>query len=343
MTVPGAFVTPATRPQPVSGETSMKAIHMTAVGGPEVLTQVDTAQPEPGPGEVKVRLRAAGVNPIDTKLRARGLFYEQALPAVLGCDGAGTVESLGSGVSGLRPGDAVWFCHGGLGREPGNYAEATVVPAGVARRKPAALSFEQAAAAPLVLITAWEALFDRAGLRSGQTVLIHGGAGGVGHVAIQLARHAGARVCTTVGDDSHAQMVRSLGAETVDAVLEWTYGRGVDVALDIMGGQVLSDTFGAMAHYGSVVTLLDPGNAVDWKAARNRNLRIGFELMLTPMLLDLPEARAQQGDILDRCAALCDAGALTIAVSATLPLAQAAQAHKLIETGHTHGKLVLVP
>lgn len=330
----------------------MKAIHMTDSGTPEVLRLVELAEPRPGSGEVRVRLRAAGVNPIDTKLRRRGVFFDNALPAILGCDGAGTVEQVGADVTTLKTGDEVWFCHGGLGREPGTYAEATVVPAGVARRKPASLSFEQAAAAPLVLLTAWEALFDRAGLARGQTVLIHGGAGGVGHVAIQLARHAGARVCTTVGSDANARFVESLGAELavnyreqpfVDAILDWTDGRGVDVALDIMGGEVFEDTFGAMVHYGNLVTLLDPGSSVNWKEARNRNLRIGFELMLTPMLADLPEARAHQGEILDRCATLCDAGGLNIEVSGTLPLAQAAEAHRQIEAGHTRGKLVLVP
>ena len=110
-----------------------------------------------------------------------------------------------------------------------------------------------------------------------------------------------------------------------------------------MGGEVFEDTFRAMAHYGNLVTLLDPGSSVNWKEARNRNLRIGFELMLTPMLADLPEARAHQGEILDRCAALCDAGALNIEVSGTLPLAQAAEAHRQIEAGHTRGKLVLIP
>ena len=330
----------------------MKAIQMTESGGPEVLRLVDVPEPEPGPGEIKVRLHAAGVNPIDTKLRSRGVFFENALPAILGCDGAGIVERVGAGVTSFEVGDELWFCHGGLGGASGNYAEVTVVPADVARRKPAPLSFEQAAAAPLILITAWEALFDRAGLQRDQTVLIHGGAGGVGHVAIQLARHAGARVCTTVGSEASARFAESLGAERVidyreqpfvEAVLDWTGGRGVDVALDIMGGQVFVDTFRAMAHYGNLVTLLDPGSAVQWKEARNRNLRIGFELMLTPMLVNLPAARAHQGEILDRGAELCDAGNLNIEVSGVLPLAQAAEAHRRIETGHTHGKLVLVP
>jgi NADPH2:quinone reductase len=325
---------------------------MTAVGGPEVLTTVDIPTPAPGDDELRVRLHAAGVNPIDTKLRNRGVFFDNALPAVLGCDAAGTVEAIGKRVTSLQPGDEVWLCHGGLGREQGNYAEFTVVNEQIARKKPVSLSFEQAAAAPLSLITAWEALFDRARLEAGQTVLVHGGAGGVGHVAIQLAKNAGARVCTTVGSDENARFALSLGADQVidyrhvdfvEAVLEWTHGRGVDIALDIMGGTVFQDTLRAMAHYGNLITLLDPGPDMVWKEARNRNLRIGFELMLTPMLEHLPAARAHQGDILDRCAALADAGKLTIEVSQRLPLEQAASAHQQIETGHTRGKLVLIP
>jgi len=330
----------------------MKAIHMSKAGTPDVLVTAEVPEPEPGADEVKVRLRAAGVNPVDTKLRSRGVFFENALPAILGCDGAGVIESVGESVKSLQPGDEVWFCHGGLGREQGNYAEFTVVGEHIARKKPDSLSFEQAAAAPLVLITAWEALFDRAGLQAGQTVLIHGGAGGVGHVAIQLAKQADVQVCTTVGSEQHAEFARSLGADHVinyrdhdfvDAVLAWTGGRGVDVALDIMGGEIFHQTFRAMAHYGTLVTLLEPGSDITWKEARNRNLRIAFELMLTPMLLDLPQARIHQGHILDRCAALCDEGKLQITVSQVLPLAQAAQAHAQIESGHTQGKLVLVP
>jgi NADPH2:quinone reductase len=325
---------------------------MTAVGGPDVLATVDIPTPAPGDHELLVRLHAAGVNPIDTKLRNRGVFFENALPAVLGCDAAGTVEAMGKQVTSLQPGDEVWFCHGGLGREQGNYAEFTIVNEQIARKKPVSLSFEQAAAAPLILITAWEALFDRARLEAAQTVLVHGGAGGVGHVAIQLASNAGARVCTTVGSEENTRFALSLGAEKainyrhedfVGAVLEWTHGRGVDVALDIMGGQVFQDTLKAMAHYGNLITLLDPGADIAWKEARNRNLRIGFELMLTPLLEHLPGARAHQGKILDHCAALADAGKLKIEVSQTLPLEQAARAHQQIESGHTRGKLVLIP
>jgi NADPH2:quinone reductase len=253
-------------------------------------------------------------------------------------------------VADLKVGDEVWFCHGGLGREPGNYAQYTVLPAAVARPKPASMTALQAAAGPLVLITAWEALFDRAHLKAGQTLLVHAGAGGVGHVAIQLAKLAGARVCTTVSGGAKAEFVRELGAEHVidyqqtdfvAAVNDWTEGRGVDVVLDCIGGDIFRRSLEATAHYGDVVTLLDPGNDVDWKEARNRNLRIGFELMLTPMLRDLPQARAHQGEILDRCAADLNAGKLQLHISAVLPLSQAAEAHRRIEQGHVQGKLVL--
>ena len=331
----------------------MKAMLMTAVGGPEVLVFADVPEPAlTAPDQVKVRLRAAGVNPVDTKLRAHGLLVPDALPHILGCDGAGEVVEVGAEVHGLQVGDAVWYCHGGLGREPGSYAEYSVVPAAVARRAPAGIDACHAAAGPLVLITAWEALFDRARLQADQTVLIHAGAGGVGHVAIQLARWTGARVCTTVSSAGNAEFVRGLGAERVidyrredfvAAVNDWTDGRGVDVVLDCVGGETFHRSLEAAAYYGDVVTLLEPGADIDWTAARSRNLCIGFVLMLTPMLHDLPQARAHQGEILDRCAVLLDSGELSLQVAAQLPLSAAAEAHARIQEGHVQGKLVLDP
>lgn len=300
--------------------------------------------------QLKVAIKAAGVNPIDIKLRKRGLFYPQALPAVLGCDGAGIVVETGKGVSRFKEGDEVWFCHGGLGAEQGNYAEYTVVDENVAQSKPASLTFAEAAAAPLILITAWEALFDRAHLQETQSVLIHAGAGGVGHVAIQLAKLAGARVCTTVSSTEKAEFARILGADEiilykehdfVEAVNAWTNNRGVDVALDTVGGRTFSKTVLAVAHYGDLITLLEPETDVDWKEVRLRNLRIGFELMLTPLLRHQPSARKHHGEILQQCAKWFDSGRLKIDVATTLPLAQAEQAHRLIEQGHMQGKVVL--
>ncbi len=329
----------------------MKAVYMTATGGPEVLQSLDLPEPElHSASGIKVRIRAAGINPVDTKLRGRGLFYpDAALPAILGLDGAGVVEAVGAEVTRFRPGDEVWYCDGGLGGEPGNYAEYHIVDEAVVQPKPDSIDFIEAAAAPLVLLTAYEALFDRAGMREGRTVLVHAGAGGVGHVAIQLAKIAGARVITTVGTEEKADFARSLGADAVinykeqdllEAVMEWSGGRGVDIVLDTVGPETFKASIPAVAHYGDLVTLLDPG-AVEWKEARNRNLRIGFELMLTPLLSNLPEARAHQGEILRSCADWIDAGRLKIHVSRTYPLEQAADAHRLIEDGHVQGKLVL--
>lgn len=335
----------------------MKAVLMTQAGDPNVLSVADIPEPViTKANEVKIRLKAAGVNPIDTKVRARGVFYPDGLPAVLGCDGAGVVVETGSAVQRFKAGDAVWFCHGGLGGEQGNYAQFTVVDEAFVSHKPASWSFEQAAAAPLVVITAWEALFDRAHLQPGQTVLIHAGAGGVGHVAIQLAQQFGARICTTVSSVEKADFVRELGADHVidytqqdvlESVMQWTDGRGVDVVFDTVGPVVLQQSLPLTAYYGRLVTLLDPGTGINWKAARDRNLSISFELMLTPMLnqgpnKELHQARLHQITILDKCRELAEAGKLTVEVAHYYPLKDAAQAHRAIEAGHLTGKVVLI-
>jgi NADPH2:quinone reductase len=220
----------------------------------------------------------------------------------------------------------------------------------LAERVLAGVGFEEAAAAPLVLITAWEALCGRCCLQEGQTVLVHAGAGGVGHVAIQLARLWGARVATTVSSVAKAAFARSLGAEeivdyraqdVVAAVNAWTSGRGADVVFDTVGPAVFQASIPAVAHYGRLVTILDPGPNVDWKEARLRNLNVSFVLMLTPQLFDLDEARGAQVDILRQCGEWLERRELRLEVAQTFPLAKAAEAHRLIEEGHVQGKLVL--
>lgn len=328
----------------------MKAILMTAVGNPDVLKFQDIDEPDITTAtEVKVRLKAAGVNPVDTKIRRNGLLYDKPLPAVLGCDGAGEVVGTGSAVSQFQPGDKVWFCHGGLGREQGNYAEYTVIDQRWASLMPETNSFTEAAALPLVLITAWGGLFDRGGLQAGQTVLIHAGAGGVGHVAVQLAKLKGARVITTVSSEQKAEFVKALGADEAilytqggfaDAVNTLTGGKGADLVFDTVGAEVFKESIPATAYFGRLVTLLDPGE-LSLAEARLRNLLIGFELMLTPMLRDLPEARDRHVEILKQCAQWLEKGLLKTHISRQLPLAEAAKAHELIETGHSTGKIVL--
>ena len=328
----------------------MKAILMTRPGTADTLEARDIPEPVlTGPTQINVRLRAAGVNPIDTKIRRNGLLGPGPLPAVLGCDGAGEVIEIGAEVDRFQVGDRVWFCHGGLGIEPGNYAEFIVLDQRWAAPMPRTLDFEEAAAGPLVLITAWGMLYDRGRLQAGQTALIHAGAGGVGHVALQLARLRGARVLTTVGSAENAALAKDWGADEVinhreqDFVAEvnrLTDGQGADLVAEMVGPEVFARSIGCTAHFGDLVTLLDPGN-VPLAEARLRNLRIGFELMLTPQLRGLTAAREHQVDILRQCGELIDTGQLRLHVSRILPLEQAAEAHRQIETGHTVGKVVL--
>jgi NADPH2:quinone reductase len=331
----------------------MKAIVFETPGSPSVLKLQDIPAPTiQTETEVLVRLRAAGINPIDTKLRSRGTFYPEKTPHVLGCDGAGVVEAVGAGVQSFQVGDEVFFCNGGLGGSRGTYAEFAVVDQRFLAIKPADLSFAEAAAAPLVLITAWESLYDRGRLQAGQTVLIQAGAGGVGHVAVQLAKLQGAEVCTTVSSEEKANFVKQLGADSVilykntdvvDEVLTWTQGQGVDLAFDTVGGETFYQTIPAVKIYGDLVTILEPDPALgNLKTARMRNLRISLELMLTPMLQSLVEEQEQQANILQQCARLCDRNLLKIHVSQTFPLEQAQAAHELLETGSVTGKLVLL-
>ena len=329
----------------------MKAMLMSAPGGPDVLQPADIPTPKVGPNDLLVRLHAAGVNPVDTKVRKLNMFYPNDLPSVLGCDGAGTVEAVGSGVRRFKPGDDVYFFNNGLGSGPGNYAEYTLVREEYAARKPAKLSMVEAAAVPLVLITAWEALVDRVGLKEGETVLVHAGAGGVGHIAVQLARHLGARVATTVSGGDKAQFVESLGAERaidyktqdfVEQTLAWTGGKGADVVFDTIGGPAFCQSFGAVRVYGRLATLLSTACELPQiNKARLRNIIIGLEQMTMPLLFGNHELRCAQTRILERGIHLFDEGKLKVEVSKVFPLKDAAAAHRLIEEGHTIGKVVL--
>ena len=329
----------------------MKAIVMKSPGGPEVLELQDLPEPKlTRATDMLVRVKAAGVNPVDTKMRANPKAYPAPIAPVLGCDGAGVVQTVGTAVTGFEPGDEVYYSQGPARDRLGSYAEAALVDYRLAAKTPKRMSFADAAAAPLVLITAWEALHDRTGIKGWHKVLVHAGAGGVGHVAIQLARIAGAEVCTTVGSADKAEFARSFGAnhtinykekDFVEAVLDWTGGKGVDIAFDTVGGKTLAQTFSAVRYYGDVVTLLAPGPEMDWSVPRVRNQRVSFELMLIPVFFDLPEAMAHQGEILRQCTELFEGRELRIHVDKTFPLEQAAEAHALIASGKTKGKIVL--
>lgn len=328
----------------------MKAVVLSRIGGPEVLEPRDLVDPAPRSGhDVLVRLRAAGINPADAWFRGLGPYIAN-LPCILGHDGAGVVEAVGAAVTRFRAGDRVAFCNGGIGGDPGTYAELAVVPEDRLAPIPDPVGFVEAAAMPLVTITAWEALYDRANVSAGEHVLIHAGAGGTGHVALQLAKLRGARVAATVGDAHKARRVEELGAERiiryrdedfVAAAMGWTGGRGLDVALDNVGAEILRRTFAAMAPYGRVVTLMGTPGDTEESTAYVKNLTIANVMMLTPMWLGLDDRMRHQARIVAEGLKLMADGRLKVLVEATFPLADAAGAHRRLEAGGMVGKLVL--
>jgi NADPH2:quinone reductase len=330
----------------------MKAILMTSAGNPDVLALRDIEKPElPSPHHLRVKLSAAAVNPLDTKLRAKPIYYPDRLPAILGCDGAGIVEKTGSAVTRFKVGDAVFFNNGGIGDEPGCYAEYTTLHEEYCAASPANLGLQDSAALPLVLLTAWEALVERVNLQAGQTILIHAAAGGVGHIAVQLAHHLGAHIAVTVSDDKKAGLAQGLGAEKiirykekdfVQDMVEWSGGKGVDVVFDTVGGETFLRSLNAARIGGKVVSLLaTPLAAADVQLARLRNLSLCYELMLTPQVMKLHDERIRQRKILEQGAQLVEAGKLGVLVSYALPLTEAQQAHRLIEQGGVTGKIIL--
>ena len=329
----------------------MRGVLMTAVGGPDVLRVMELPEPEiVHDNDVVVHLRAAGINPVDYKLRANGTI-RGSLPAILGWDGAGVVESIGPSVSRVRPGDEVYFCDGGFGPTPGTYQEAKVIDERYLAHKPKHLSFVEAAAAPLVTITAWEALRERARVADGQFVLVHAGAGGVGHMSVQIARLVGARVATTVSSDKRTELASSLGAELCIDYLNqdvgkqlrsWTGVDGADVVHDTVGGKTFTESFSMVRPYGDLVSNVEsPWEKGAVQEFHNRNLRVSFTWMPAPSVFGWPEHRERQTAILEQAASLFDSSDLRIVVGATFPLEQAADAHRALESGQVIGKAVL--
>jgi len=316
-------------------------MHLRDLDIPEVLS----------PHHLRVKLAAAGINPLDTKLRMKPVYYPDKLPAILGCDGAGIVDEIGDEVTRFKVGDQVFFNNGGIGLDPGCYAEYTTLHEDCCAAKPANLSMQDSAAIPLVLITAWEALVEKANIQPGQTILIHGGAGGVGHIAVQLARHFGAKVAVTVSDDKKAKLAQSLGADKiidykkqkfVDEIMRWTGMQGVDVVLDTVGGDTFSKSIDATKVGGKIVSIIATALTLDdAQRARLRNLTLCYELMLTAQLMKMHDQRIRQRKILEEGAKLIEAGKLGVLVSRQLPLIEVGQAHKLIEKGGVMGKIIV--
>ena len=326
----------------------MRVMEIKGYGGPEVLQPGERPMPSPGPGEVVVRVMATSVNPVDTKIRRTGRAVAPALPAVLGADVAGIVEAIGAGVTGFAVGDEVYGCVGGVQGMNGALAEYLLTDPALLAPKPPQLSWREAAALPLVTITAWEGLFDRAHLAAGQNVLVFAGTGGVGHIAVQLAKAAGAKVVATASGADKAGLARSLGADAVvdhrrSEPAEWaaehTDGRGFDVVFDTVGNDNLDRAFAAARLNGQVISIVTQ-KAVDLTPMHVKGLSLHVVFMLIPMLHGI--GRVRHGTILREAASLVATGKLRPLLDpARFALEQAADAHRHLESGAAVGKVVI--
>ena len=327
----------------------IKAVVATEKGGASVLrlTDVELAWPQ-GPSDVMVELKAAALNPADVFFRELGGYLSGPQPFVLGHDGMGVVTKVGPSVTRVKPGDRVCFCNGGIGGTLGTYAEAAVVPEGQLAKVPDSVDDLTAAALPLVAITCWEALYERAVVQPGECVLIHGGAGGTGHVAVQLAALRGARVAATVSSAEKAAIVTALGAELpinyretdfAETALDWS--GGLQVAFDNAGPEVMQKTYRAMAPYGRVVTLMGVAPDDADLNAYNLNLTLHNVMMLTPMWKGLTKRLTEQAAIVEQALSLVAAGKLRLRLSESFALADAAKAQTFLESGQAVGKVTL--
>lgn len=324
--------------------TTMKAAVLETHGAPFRIA--DLPMPVAGPRDVLVRIAASGINPLDTKIHAgQAEHAHQPAPAILGMDLAGTVEAVGAEVTGLRPGDAVYGMAGGAGGRQGTLAQYAAVDAGLLARKPAHLSMRQAAALPAVLITAWKGIVDRMAVATGDTVLIQGGAGGVGHVAVQLARALGAHVYAT-GSKHNRDVIERLGATFIDRdepvrdyVQRLTGGRGFDRVYDTVGGPVLDASFQAVRRFGHVVSCLGWGThalaPLSFKEASYSGV------FILPALLS-GEGIEHCREILEQATRMIEAGQLApILDERRFTLNDVGEAYLVIQSGAARGKLVV--
>ena len=315
----------------------MKAMLVNAYGPDAAFASADVDTPEVKAGHVLVKIAASSVNTVDTMIRTMGkaLPLSPDTPAILGMDFAGTVEAVGDGVAGHTAGDAVYGCAGGLANLPGTLAEYIVADADLIAPKPASLSMREAAALPLVAITAYEGLM-RASIAAGQKVLVHGGSGGVGHVALQLAKHFGADVYSTGGGAAQTAMIEHLGAtainyktEPVEQYVEkHTGGAGFDIVFDSVGGMNMLNSFEAAAlngHVASTVSLCE----LDLSVAHFKGLSLHVVFMLIPMLHDF--RREAHGAMLREIAKIVDEGGLQPVLDET--------AYTLADAGRAHARL----
>lgn len=323
---------------------TMRAAMAEAPGAAFRVTSVPI--PDPGRGEVRVRIAASGVNPLDTKIHlGEAPHARHPLPAILGLDLAGTIDAVGEGVSRFQPGDLVYGMTGGVGGVPGSLAEFGVVDADLLAIKPSTLTMREAAALPLVVITAWEGLVDRMAITAGDTLLVQGGAGGVGHVAVQIALARGATVFAT-GSAQSRETIEALGATFVDRnepvaeyVTRLTGGGGFDRVYDTAGGSALDASFHAVRRFGHVVSCLGWGShalaPLSFKGATYSGV---FTLM--PLLTGI--GRLHHGEILEAAAALIEAGKLAPIVDPRrFTLETVSDAYRALKAADGRGKIVV--
>jgi NADPH:quinone reductase len=305
-------------------------------GGPDLFEERDVERPQPGPGEVLVRVIAASTNPVDAKLRAAGGSRGLEAPVILGLDISGIVEEVGAGVTDLAPGDEVYYTPEVSGpRSNGSYAEYHVARADIVAKKPSSLSHEETAAVPLAGGTAYEAIVRRLAVRIGETVLVHGGAGGVGSFAVQIAKGSGARVLASAGTENQ-DTLKELGADVAidytsedvfQIALDDTAGAGVDAVIDTVGGDLIAKSIQATRVFGRLATII----------SLQGDLTPGYRLNQTFYGVFLLRERVR----LDEMTRLIERGQMHPLVDEVLPLDQVGKAHERLESGHGRGKVVL--
>ncbi len=317
-------------------------------GGTGAFELSEVEKPEVKPGHVLVQIKATSVNTVDTMIRQMGpdLPISPAAPAILGMDFAGVIEAIGEDVNGLKVGDEIYGCAGGLADLPGTLAEYIVADADLVAIKPKNLSMEEAAALPLVGITAYEGL-QRAGIGHGQKVLVHGGSGGVGHVALQLAKHFGADVYATGGGDKQLSLIEQLGATPInyktesveEYVAKYTDGVGFNLVFDSVGGANMTNSFEAAALNGQIASTVALVN-LDLSMAHFKGLSIHVVFMLIPMLHNVK--RNEHADILNALAKIVEDGNLKpILDEKSFTLEEVGHAHAHLESKQAMGKVVV--
>jgi NADPH2:quinone reductase len=327
---------------------TMKAMIIEELGGPEAFKPAEIPRPAMRPGHVLIRVEATCVNPLDCKLRSLPIPFGPDMPAVLHTDAAGVVEEVGDGVTGFRAGDEVYTCAGSLAGYTGALADYMLADAALVAHKPDSLTMGDSAALPLVALTAWESLADRAKVGPEDKVLVHGAAGGVGHIAIQMAKILGAEVFATGSSEEKLAIGRDLGADGVinyreESVSEYvgriTGGRGFDVVLDTVGGENLERSFEAAGASGTVVTIAG-GGGHDLTMMQAKSLALHVHSMLNPLLRN--EGRAAQGEILRNVAGWVGEGKLKPLIDPNVfTIENVADAHRHLESGKAVGKVIL--